>query len=87
VIVSANGIQQMREVMVGAGYGSKRTLHLHFGLDQATQADEIIVRWPCSGVVQHFAHVTANRYYEIKEGQDQLLEKPYGIRGQGRSEP
>jgi hypothetical protein len=78
VTVRANGLQQMREVILGDGYGSQSTLHLHFGLDQAAQADEMIVRWPRSGMVQRFAHVTANRYYEIKEGQDQLLEKPYG---------
>src|SRR5205823_1984450 len=87
VSVRANGIQQMREVMVGDGYGSQSTLHLHFGLDQATAADEMIVRWPRSGMVQRFTHVLANRYYEITEGQDQLWEKPYGTRGHGRSEP
>jgi hypothetical protein len=87
VIVRANGIQQMREVILGDSYGSQSTLHLHFGLDQAAQADEMIVRWPRSGIVQRFAPVTANRYYEIKEGQDQLLEKPYGTTGHGRSEP
>src|SRR5262249_18823960 len=78
VIVRANGIEQMREVVVGDGYGSQSTLHLHFGLDQASQADEMIVRWPRSGIVQHFTHVMANRYYEITESQDQLREKPYG---------
>jgi ASPIC and UnbV/FG-GAP-like repeat len=87
VMVRANGIQQMREVILGDSYGSQSTLHLHFGLDQAAQVDEMIVRWPRSGIVQRFAPVTANRYYEIKEGQDQLLEKPYGTRGHGRSEP
>jgi hypothetical protein len=88
VMVRANGIQQMREVILGDGYASQSTLHLHFGLDQAAQADELIVRWPRSGIVQRFAYVTANRYYEIKEGQDQLLEKPYGTtRGHGRSGP
>jgi len=42
------------------------------------------VHWPRSGRVQHFAHVTANRYYELQEGQ-QLLEKPYGAREPGRA--
>jgi hypothetical protein len=37
--------------------------------------------------VQRFAPVTANRYYEIKEGQEQLMEKPYGTSEHGRSEP
>jgi hypothetical protein len=86
-MVRANGIQQMREVILGDSYGSQSTLHLHFGLDQAAQADELIVRWPRSGIVQRFAPVTANRYYEIKEGQEQLMEKPYGTSEHGRSEP
>jgi hypothetical protein len=85
VIVRANGLQQMREVILGDGYGSQSTLHLHFGLDHAVQVDEMIVRWPCSGIVQRFERVIANRYYEIKEGQQQLTEKPYGARAHGRS--
>jgi hypothetical protein len=86
VTVRANGIQQMREVVLGDGYGSQSTLHLHFGLDQVAQADEMLVRWPRSGMVQRFTHVTANRYYELQEGQEQLLEKPYDTKGHGRSE-
>jgi hypothetical protein len=85
VIVRANGIQQMREVILGDGYGSQSTLHLHFGLDRAAQVDEMLVRWPRSGLVQRFANVTANRFYELKEGQEQLLAKPYGTKGHGRS--
>jgi hypothetical protein len=84
VFVRANGIQQMREVVLGDGYGSQSTLRLHFGLDHAAEADELLVRWPRSGLVQRFTHVPANRYYEIQEGQAQLLEKPYGTRGHGR---
>ncbi|MGH6690897.1 MAG: CRTAC1 family protein, partial [Gammaproteobacteria bacterium] len=85
VIIRTNGLQQLREVMLGDSYGSQSTLHLHFGLDRAAHADEMIVRWPCSGLMQRFEHVAANRYYEIKEGQTQLLEKPYGAREPGKS--
>jgi hypothetical protein len=85
MIIRANGIQQLREVILGDGYGSQSTLHLHFGLDQAAQVDEIIVRWPRSGIMQRFEHVPANRYYEIKEGQTQLMAKPYGASEYGRS--
>jgi hypothetical protein len=45
----------------------------------------VVVRWPRSGIVQRFEHVTANRYYEIKEGQHQLAEKPYGTKEYERS--
>jgi hypothetical protein len=85
VTIRANGLQQMREVILGDSYGSQSTLHLHFGLDQAAQADEMFVRWPCSGIVQRFEQVAANRYYELKEGQTQLLEKPYSAREHGKS--
>ncbi len=85
VIIRANGIQQMREVILGDSYGSQSTLHLHFGLDRAAQAEEMIVRWPRSGIVQRFEHVAANRYYELKEGQTQLMEKPYGGEEHGKS--
>lgn len=78
VSVRANGLEQMREVILGDSYGSQSTLHLHFGLDDAVQADELIVRWPRSDMTQRFTHVAANRYYELKEGQ-QLTEKPYGV--------
>src|SRR5262249_24786559 len=85
VIIRANGIQQMREGILGDGYGSQSTLHLHFGLDKAAQADEMIVRWPRSGIEQRFEHVPANKCYEIKEGQNRLLEKPYGVSEHRRS--
>lgn len=85
VLVRSNGIQQTREVILGDGYASQSTLHLHFGLDQAAQADEMIVRWPRSGIEQRFTHVTANKYFEVKEGHNQLMEKPYGTQGQGRA--
>jgi hypothetical protein len=84
VIVRANGLQQMREVILGDGYGSQSTLNLHFGLDRAPEVEVLIVRWPPSGMVQRFEHVAVNRYYEIKEGQHQLMEKPYGTSEHGR---
>jgi hypothetical protein len=75
----------MREVILGDGYGSQSTLNLHFGLNQAVQVDEMLVRWPRSGIVQRFEQVAANRYYEIQEGQQALMPKPYGASGQGRA--
>ena len=85
VTVRANGIQQVREVILGDGYASQSTLHLHFGLDRAAQGDELIVRWPRSGLVQRFANVPANTYYELKEGQEQLQAKPYRITEYGKA--
>ena len=79
VIVRTGQGQQLREVILGDSYGSQSTLHLHFGLDRAAQADEVIVRWPRSGREQRFQNVAANRYYEVVEGQPELAAKPYGL--------
>jgi hypothetical protein len=70
--------QQAREIILGDSYGSQSTLRVHFGLNQAEYVDEMIVHWPRSGHEQRFENVAANHYYEIKEGQNILVEKPYG---------
>ena len=70
--------QQIREVILGDSYGSQSTLRLHFGLNDAAYVDEMMVRWPRSGREQRFTNVAANGYYEIREGQTALVQKPYG---------
>jgi hypothetical protein len=77
VIIRTNGKQQMREVVLGDGYGSQNTLRQHFGLGNAALVDELTVRWPRSGIVQRFHHVAANRIVEITEGSEALAEKHY----------
>jgi hypothetical protein len=77
VIVRNSGKQQMREVVLGDGYGSQNTLRQHFGLGGATVVDELTVRWPRSGIVQRFRNVAANRIVEITEGSEALAEKHY----------
>ena len=69
--------RQMREVVLGDGYGSQNTLRLHFGLADADRADEIQVLWPRSGSTQRFESVAANQIVEIQEGRDQLIPKSY----------
>ena len=78
VTAIVRGKLQMREVVLGDGYGSQNTLRQHFGLEDATSVDELIVRWPRSGTVQKFHDVAANRIVEITEGSDRLVEKRYG---------
>ena len=81
VTIRAGGQQQMREVVLGDGYGSQNALRLHFGLGDPTSApvvDELIVKWPRSGAVQRFERVAANRIVEIREGRDQVVEKVFG---------
>lgn len=43
--VRAGGLTQQREVRSGSTYASQSALDVHFGLGQATFADEVEVRW------------------------------------------
>jgi hypothetical protein len=75
------GTSQMREVVLGDGYGSQSSLRQYFGLGNRTSIDEIVVRWPKSGTTQTFTHVAADRIVQITEGKtgaDALVEKHYG---------
>src|SRR5437588_5176611 len=77
VSIRVNGKPQMREVVLGDGYGSQNSLRQYFGLNDAGAVDEIVVQWPRSGVVQKFQNVAANRILQITEGSDALVEKRY----------
>jgi len=77
VTIRVAGRQQMREVVLGDGYGSQNTLRQYFGLNDATVVDELTVRWPCSGSVQKFHNIPCNRIVEVTEGKTLLVEKDY----------
>jgi len=77
ITIKVKGKQQMREVVLGDGYGSQNTLRQHFGLSDSAMVDELTVRWPRSGVVQKFEHVAGDRILEITEGKSRLVEKRY----------
>ena len=81
VTVRVNGGQQLREVVVGDGYGSQNSLRLYFGLGKATAVDEMTVQWPRSGQVQKFQKVAGNRIVQVTEGNQEIVEKHYGARG------
>ena len=72
-----------REVALGDGYGSQNTLRQYFGLGDRTTVDELIVKWPRSGLTQRFRNVAADRIIEITEGGDALVEKRYLASGSG----
>ncbi|HEV8131234.1 MAG TPA: CRTAC1 family protein [Acidobacteriota bacterium] len=79
VTIRIGGKQQMREVVLGDGYGSQNSLRQYFGLDRATSVDEMTVRWPRSGIVQTFRSVGANRIVQVTEGRQELVERHYPI--------
>ena len=77
VSLVAKGQRQMREVVLGDGYGSQNSLRQHFGLADATMVDELTVKWPRSGITQVFHNVSGNRIIQITEGEDKIVEKSY----------
>jgi enediyne biosynthesis protein E4 len=68
VTVRAGGKRQIREVVLGDGYGSQNSLRQYFGLGQGRQADELTVHWPRSGRTQTFRNLAAGRFYRLTEG-------------------
>lgn len=77
ISIVANGKPQMREVVLGDGYGSQNSLRQHFGLGESSVIDELTVRWPRSGILQTFRNVAANRIVQITEGEPRIVEKHY----------
>lgn len=69
--------RQMREVVLGDGYGSQNSLRQYFGLGEATTVDELVVRWPRSATSQTFRAVAADRIIRITEGRDEIVEARY----------
>ncbi len=77
ITISAGGMKQSRELVLGDGYGSQNSLRMHFGLNQESTVDYLIVHWPASSLTQTFTHVKANRILEITEGEANFVEKRY----------
>ena len=77
VSIVVAGKPQMREIVLGDGYGSQNSLRQYFGLNDAAAVDEMTVRWPRSGLTQKFQNVAANRIVQVTEGSDALVEKKY----------
>jgi hypothetical protein len=73
--------QQLREVVLGDGYGSQNSLRQYFGLGASTGVDTLVVKWPRSGIIQTFKNVAADRIVEVVEGREALAEKHYRPRG------
>jgi enediyne biosynthesis protein E4 len=77
VSIVVKGKPQLREVVLGDGYGSQNSLRQYFGVSDAAAVDEMVVKWPRSGVVQKFQNVAANRIVQVTEGSDALVERKY----------
>jgi hypothetical protein len=64
--VTAGGRTQIQEVRSGGSYLSQSDLRLHFGLGNATVAENVEIRWP-DGKVQRETNVAADRISRIEE--------------------
>ena len=63
-----SGISTFTKVHDGqSGYLSQSMIPLYFGLDQATQVDEIVVHWPSRGKQTIAGPIEANQLLEIVE--------------------
>ena len=66
VIVRAGELEMMRLRTVGSGYASQQSGRLYFGLDGASQVDELEVRWP-SGERSTFHDLASRQLLRIHE--------------------
>ncbi|MBV9767877.1 MAG: CRTAC1 family protein [Acidobacteriaceae bacterium] len=66
VIVTVGSRKMIDEVMSGGSYYSQNSFTLHFGLGEATRAENIEIRWP-SGTIQTTGAVSADQNLRIVE--------------------
>lgn len=64
VDVRSGSVWQMDEVRSGTGFKSQDELTLHFGMNLATIADEVLVHWP-GGASRTFSGLATNRRYLV----------------------
>ncbi len=67
ITVKSGQRSQIREVKSGGSYLSQSDTRVHFGLDTATKADIVEIRWP-SGLVETFKDVPSNQFLVVTEG-------------------
>jgi thiol-disulfide isomerase/thioredoxin len=71
VTVEAGGHKQLRAKTGGGGYLSQNDDRLLFGLGDATDVDEVTVRWP-NGIEESFSSIDVNKSIKITEGAGEL---------------
>jgi hypothetical protein len=73
VICRVGGGSAARWLTSGTSYLSSSDARVWFGLGPAHAADRVEVRWP-SGSVQAWSDLTADRVYDVREGQDPVAQ-------------
>ena len=78
IYLEAGGRAQMAEVTGGGSYYSQSSPTQYFGLGQAAGVNRIRVVWP-NGETQAFQNMAANRTVRLTEGQERIVEVPFGV--------
>src|SRR5690606_1680948 len=58
---------QIREVRSGDGFEYMSSLNVHFGIGEATEIDQVVVKWP-SGVIDYINNPDINQTFHVVEG-------------------
>ena len=66
VLVKTGDVTQLREQDAGMHHRSQNHIRMHFGLEQNSVIDNIVIFWP-SGLVQEIKHVSADQILKIVE--------------------
>jgi FG-GAP-like repeat/ASPIC and UnbV len=64
-----------KDVNSGGSFGAS-PLRQQIGIGTAKMIDELIIKWPTTGIVQVFKNVTPRQFLRIKEGSDQIEKMP-----------
>jgi len=76
ITIETDGHRQTKYFQAGTGFLSQHTKELFFGIGKAQADIRATVRWP-TGLTQVFDHLAANRRFEIEEGSQDLVTKPF----------
>ncbi|WP_309642158.1 FG-GAP-like repeat-containing protein [Flavobacterium sp.] len=59
--------KQIRDIRSGEGFKYMSSLNAHFGLGQATEITQLVVKWP-SGIVDTYENPTIDEAFRVTEG-------------------
>ena len=67
VYLTSAGVRQRGDVLSGGSYLSSNDMRVHFGLGDATNVEDVEIRWP-SGYVEKLKLPAINRIFTVTEG-------------------
>lgn len=74
---TSSGLLKVDQITGGNGYASQESAIIHFGIGQST-IEEIKIFWP-QGHTQIINHISENKFYKIKKGEDPEILFNYSI--------